>query len=134
MDYNYLKSLVPKDKYDTESIPKLMELSEEDIQPILPELFFWVGDINLPVAPDMITVISRFPNSLLPLIKEKLQPLSKDNVFKYFIITELIPVLPSHVQLELWPDISRIINNPTDNEKFSALNAAKRYSEKLKKQ
>ena len=131
MDYNYLKTLIPKDKFDISSIPVLMEISEEDVQPILPELFTWIADMNWPVAKEMIWVLPRFSQSLLPLVKETLQPSENDDMFKYFIITELLPALPANIQLELLVDISRIANNPTDDEKYSALNAAKRYISKL---
>ena len=132
MSYDNLRNLVPKDKFDIEPISRLMEISEDDIQPILPELLSWIADMNWPVAQEMIKVLPRFSRSLLPLVKEQLQPEEKDGMLKYFIITDLIPELSSSVQLELLADILRIIDNPTDDENdISILNVAKRCKRKI---
>ena len=119
MEYNELIKLIPKDKFDNNSICKLSELSEDEIKPILPELLFWMADMNWPIAKGIIRVITKFPNSLLPLIKERLKPTEKDEDWKYFIISDLIPQLPVDSQKLLIEDILRIINNPTDGEKIS---------------
>jgi hypothetical protein len=114
---SYLKELIPKDKFDKEVIPKLMQLSEDEISPILPNLLSWTADINWPIAEDIIRVLIRFPYCIVPLIREKLKPTETDEDWKYFIITDLIPQLALEAQKLLTDDISRIIDYPTDGEK-----------------
>ena len=129
MDYNQLKKLIPKDKFDLEPIPELMQISEEDVQAILPELLFCIADINWPIAAEMLKVLIRFPTSVTPLIKEVLKPTATDEEWKYFIIAHLLPKLPESSQKSLAEDIQRILDNPTDNEVYGGvLEEAKYYA------
>jgi len=116
MCYSELKSLIPKDKFDLTTISSLKEISEEKVQPILSELLFWVADMNWPVAREMVDVLVRFPNSIVPLIKNILKSSEKDEEWKWFIITGLIPRLSECFQKLLLEDVFRIIENPSDSE------------------
>jgi len=40
MDYSQLEKLIPKDKFDFEPFPVLLEISEDVVGPILPNLLF----------------------------------------------------------------------------------------------
>ena len=128
---NQLISLIPKNKHDLEPISQLMVINEDEIKPILPELLYWIADMNWPVAQEMINVLIRFPNVVAPLIKEVLNPSETDGEWKYFIITNLLPRLPTITQKLLLEDVKRIQSNPTDSEKYSALEAAEIYIESL---
>jgi len=125
MDY---QNLIPKNKFDFSSFPKLMEFSENEIIPILPELILWIADMNWPIADEMVNILIRHPDALTPVIKKKLQPTETDVELKYFIITDLIPKLPANFQKLLLMDIERIIDNPTNDEKTDVLGAAKDYA------
>jgi len=111
-----ITEFIPKDKFDLKPISTLMEISEDEIQPILPDLLFWIADMNWPVAEPMVNVLTRFPSSIVPLIKDRLKPSETDEDWKYFIITSLIPELPVDAQKLLTDDILRIIQNPSDGE------------------
>ena len=56
-------------------------------------------------------------STLIPLIKQALSPNAKDDILKYWIISELLPLLSYENQYQLWPDFARIAENPTDGEK-----------------
>jgi len=116
MDYSQLKSLIPKDKFDFTPFKTLMEISEDKVQPILPELLFWVADMNWPIATTMVDVLARFPDSVIPLIEELLKPTETDEEWKYFVIVGLIPALPTDSQKLLEKSIKRILDSPTDGE------------------
>ena len=132
MEAEQILRLVPKDKYDTEPIPELMKISEDEIRPILPNLLLLMADMNWPIARDIISVLAKFPDSVVPLIKEKLQPTEADEDWKYFIITDLIPKLPKEAQKTLIEDIERIITKPTDGEIYSEVwDMAKMYKESM---
>lgn len=116
MVFDYLRTLIPKDKFDFAPFPELMEISEEEVKPILPDLLYWIADMNWPIAIEMVKVLARFPDSVIPLIKELLKPTEKDEDWKYFVITDLIPALPAESQELLAQSINRILNVPTDGE------------------
>jgi len=116
MVFDCLRTLIPRDKFDFAHFPELMEISEEEVKPILPDLLFWIADMNWPIATEMVKVLARFPNSVIPLIKELLKPTEKDEDWKYFIITDLIPAFPTESQELLAESIKRILDAPTDGE------------------
>lgn len=135
MNYCDLKKLIPKDKFDLTPIPTLMEIGEDEIRPILPDLLSWTADMNWPVATEIVKVLVRFPNSVIPLIKGILKPTETDEDWKWFIISGLIPEFPISSQTLLTEDIERIINNPTEGEIFSEVpEQARDYIEKLQPQ
>jgi len=116
VDYNQLKALIPKDKFDFTPFKTLMEISEDKVQPILSKLLFWVADMNWPIATTMVDVLARFPDSVVPLIEELLKPTEMDEEWKYSAIIGLIPALPADSQKLLEKSIKRILDSPTDGE------------------
>ena len=123
---------IPKDKSDLSTIPILIEMDEDDINPILPELLTWVADMNWPVAAEMAKVLVRFSNSAVPHIKEILKPMQKDEEWKWHIITGLLPQLQPNSQKLLMEDINRVIHSPTDSEIASDVQEqAKSYTRKI---
>ena len=48
-----VKNLVPKNKFDFSGMEELMKLSDEEIEPVIPELLAWMKDMNWPVAKEM---------------------------------------------------------------------------------
>ena len=130
MDYKQLKSLIPKNKYDFEPFPTLLIINEDEVKPILSDLLFWIADMNCPIALEMIKVLARFSDSVTPLIKKVLRPSETDEIWKYFIITDLIPELSIFSQKLLMVDIKRIIDEPTDGElREEVWNVAKDFFE-----
>ena len=116
MDYCELKKFIPKDKFDLTPISALMEMSRDEIKPILPYLLPYVADMNWPIASEMVKVLACFADDVVPHIKEILKPTEIDEDWKWFIITGLIPELPKKSQDLLAEDIRRISDNPTDSE------------------
>jgi len=130
MDNSQLEKLIPKDKFDFEPFPLLMEISEDEVKPILSSLLFCVADMNWPIATEMIKVLVRFSNSVVPHIKEVLMPTETDEEWKYFIISALIPKLPANSQELLMESVKRIYDNPTNGEVQSEVwEMAKEYIE-----
>ena len=117
MNYINLKELIPKDKFDLEPFPKLSGLREDEIQPILRDLFNWTADMNWPIMDNVVDILVRFPDSVIPLIKELLEPTETDEDWKNSVIIRLIPRLPVNIQRKyLLDDIKRIVLAPTDSE------------------
>jgi len=116
MDNSRLEKLIPKDKFDFEPFPMLMEISEDDVKPILHKLLFCIADMSWPIATEMIRVLVRFSSSVVPHVKDVLMPTETDEEWKYFIISHLIPQLPTSSQELLLESVKRIYDNPTSNE------------------
>lgn len=114
-------ALIPKDKFDTSTIDELMKLNEDEAKIILPELLCWIADFNWPIAKDMINVLKRFSNNLTPLIQNALRADESDDMLKYWIIRELIPVLSKEVQKNILTDIKRICDSPTVTEEIEGV-------------
>lgn len=112
----YMKHLIPKDKFDTSNIFRLLASEEHDLKQILPELIRLIADFNWPIAPEMIPVLVKYPDSIVPVIKDVLSPSEKDGILKYWVIIKLVPELPINAQVMLEKEIERIVINPTENE------------------
>ena len=113
-----LKALILKDKFDTNTIGTLMSLEESNLSKLLPELILWIADINWPIATEILPVLSKYPDSIVPLIKENLVAGQDDDILKIYIISYLVPRLPKDYQIMLYDDISRIAKNPTKSEAY----------------
>ena len=135
MACDYLRTLIPKDKFDFAPFPELMEISEEEVNPILPDLLYWVADMNWPIATEMVKVLARFPDSVTPLVEELLKPTEEDDCWKFSIILDLIPALPTGARELLTESIRRILNTPTDGEVDCGVwEVAREYSIRQSKQ
>ena len=130
-DYN-LKELIPVDKFDLSGVSMLMEIDEKDIKPIIPDLLLWTVDMNWPVATEMVKVLVRFPDIVIPYIKKILSPSEVDEEWKWFIIVHFIPKFTKDKQEQLLGDIRRICDYPTDGEiKEEVQEEAKSYLKSL---
>ena len=116
MAFDHLRILIPKDKFDLSHFPELMDISEEEVKPILLDLLFWTADLNWPIATEMAKVLSRFPDSVTPLVKELLKPTEKDDCWKFSLIVGLVPNLPEKSQKQLAKSMRRIVDAPTEGE------------------
>ena len=122
MNFINLKELIPKDKFDLEPFQRLAKLREDEIQPILRELFQWTADMHWPIMDNVVDILVRFPDSVIPLVKELLEPIETDEDWKNSVIVKLIPMFPVNVQRKyLLDDIKRIMLTPTDSEIYGGV-------------
>jgi hypothetical protein len=117
MKSNNVQELIPRHKFDDSHIADLMKISEAEIQPILPDLFEWIADMNWPVASEVVKVLARFPDSVIPLVQTALDISAKDDILKYWIINQLLPLFPLEKQHSLYDDVKRICDSPSNSEK-----------------
>ncbi|AJY77931.1 hypothetical protein VN24_21915 [Paenibacillus beijingensis] len=114
-----IRELIPKHKKDFESIEKLKTLDLEELKLILPELLEWLQDMNWPIAREIQTILLHFPEDLTPHIRRIFR--TSDGEWKYWILYSLLTDLPKHILIDLKPDLERINNYPTEDEKSSDL-------------
>jgi hypothetical protein len=132
MEKEKLENLIPKDKFDNSTINDLMKLNEEEMIIILPKLFNWIKDFNWPIAVEISQVIVRFPQILLPLLRNSLSSDEKDEILKYWVIVKILPMMPRDIQINLKEDIVRICNKPTASEEIEeVVDVAEEYLRNL---
>lgn len=112
------EALLPKDKSDTSTIDKLKYLSDEEIMPIIPDLLEWLQDINWIVAPYIADVLLQHQKISERFIAELLSENQNDDIWKYWIINELLLKWDDIPCNEIMTELSRIGKFPTKGEKI----------------
>ena len=122
--------LIPRDKHDTDRLELLEGFTDEQIAPVIPALLTWLQDINWPVAPEVARILSRRQALVEPYIVRVLQPTETDEIWKYWLLSSLIPQFQHPVGEELRLAMERIIESPTEGEiEEEVRQAAKEYLE-----
>ena len=119
-----IKNLIPKDKSDISSFEKLMSLSDDEIDEIIPELLVWIQDMNWIVSEYMIQVLSRHQCVAEKYLLNLLKPEQKDDEWKRNIIHHLIDKLSYPKDERITAEIGRIAEHPTDGELLEMADAA----------
>lgn len=112
-----IKSLVPKDKFDLETVEKLKQHSFEDIEPIIPDLLEWLQDMNWPVSQPIAAFLLPFSEEIAPEIVKILK--GKDEMWKYWILVTFGKNIKNKWVVQ---EITRIADNPTQDEIDHELN------------
>ena len=127
-----LRELIPKDKFDTSSFEQLLALSDEQIDEITPDLLTWIQDMNWPVAPYMIKVLSSHREVTESHLLVLLKPEQNDAEWKLHIIRDLLRNWTSFPNDLIMKEIARIASHPTREEKSEEVDvAADEYLEDL---
>ena len=113
---------LPKDKYDITTVMALNDVDPRDLFVHIPELLTWLQDYNWPVARPLVSVLVKCNIELVPHIRHVLS--SEDSIWKYWLITTLIPNLGQETQSELRGDLIRISRYPSDDERAEKVNLA----------
>lgn len=121
MKNDELEKLMPKDIFDTSTIAKLLTLTEQELQIILPRLIRWYEDLNWPVTEELTPVMLKYPKLLVPLLIEAMDISEKDDVFKYFVVVALVKEIPCQFHPELIPSLRRLAESPTVDEQLEDL-------------
>ncbi len=108
--------LIPKHKSDRSHIKDLEKLSDDEIRPILLSLLEWIRDINWPISADVLPILAKHPKDVIPLIINVLKPEEKDDIWKFWIIKELLPLFPYNELIPIIPCLKRIVLSPTKGE------------------
>ncbi|CAA9200038.1 hypothetical protein FLA105534_02934 [Flavobacterium bizetiae] len=106
-----IKTLIPKDKFDFETVEKLTKYSFKDIEPIVPDLLEWLQDINWPISQPIAEFLIPFSEEIAPEILKILK--GKDEIWKYWILTTFGKNIKNELVLQ---EINRIAKNPTQDE------------------
>ena len=121
--------MLPKDKFDDNNIEKLKNLSDGELEPLIPELLTWLQDYNWPVAEGVLRVLTTRENLVFPHIEEILE--SDDLMWKIWIMDLLIPQFSHEHKLELKERIEELMTlSGTDEDTQAVIGFAKACYEK----
>lgn len=117
-----ISRLVPGHKGDFDACHRLLEASPEQIRRVLPELLVWLQDINWPVAPHILKALRPLDAALAQPVMDILA--GDDEMWKYWIISNLLPQVRTEVRQALHPRIVAIAKQPTPGEAADEVNLA----------
>ncbi|OXA70528.1 hypothetical protein B0A67_14960 [Flavobacterium aquidurense] len=106
-----IKTLIPKDKFDYETVDRLKSCSYDQIESIIQELLEWLQDMNWPISQPIAEYLLPFSEKIAPEILKILQ--GKDEVWKYWMLVTFGKITKDKLVLE---EINRIAKNPTQEE------------------
>ncbi|MBE5695447.1 MAG: DUF5071 domain-containing protein [Bacteroides sp.] len=113
------QELIPKDKFDLDVAKRLSLATPEQVSVVAIPLLEWIADMNWPVALEIIHILPKFHEELLPSIEQILVNQDNDIIWKYSIISQLLIQFPKESLLTLHPIIqeyAELIPNNEDEE------------------
>ena len=113
---------VPQDKFDLDAVHQAKELGFPGLNPHLPALLDWTQDMNWPVAPEVTRLLSGASLEIVPHLKGVLR--GTDGAWKYWIMSDLIPVLGGDIQRALLSDVQRLATAPTSVDRHEEVDLA----------
>lgn len=105
---------LPRTTSDTARADALRDLPPRELSPHVAELLVWLQDINWPVARPVAAALSRCGDELVGPVRSVLR--SDDDLWKLWLLSELLPRVCRDVQGALREDILRIAKHPTSSE------------------
>lgn len=114
--------IVPSDKFDYIACNNLLTASNQEVIENIDSLLEWLQDMNWPVASRVLSRLKLIKEPLTSPVRRILQ--GDDDIWKYWIITELLSQTSSSVVATLEEDLQRIITKPTENEVLEEVNIA----------
>lgn len=109
-----IKALLPRNKLDTKQANAVVARGYPAVASILPELFTWIQDCNWPVAHIIAPFLASIGLPVVPYVKNVL--LADDNIWKYWVLGQVVAQAPHEVAEQLCNDLTRLAANPTPNE------------------
>ncbi|MCM1508128.1 MAG: DUF5071 domain-containing protein [Ruminococcus flavefaciens] len=111
-----IRDFLPKDKFDKSGLSSLYALTDEEIKSVILDLLEWVQDMNFPVADEVCRIVAGHYAVADDYIINILDVSQHDELWKYFIITGLLPLIEKPSE-RLKNAVSRIAYSPSDSEK-----------------
>jgi hypothetical protein len=106
---------IPKNKHDFETVERIKRADNQSIQEVLPQIFDWLEDINWPVAKELVKVLPKFDELIIPFVVDLMH--RPDGLREYSIYYNMLPLLTqSQLQL-LKEELERVAHNPSPFEK-----------------
>jgi len=112
----HLNDLLPKDKFDIDTVDKIKGLNREERISLLPKLLEWIQDMNWVIAPKIAGLLLDFPNEIIPHIRKVFE--TEDDIWKFWCLEVLVKKLPSELMTKLNNGLIRLAEKPSEGEKL----------------
>lgn len=106
--------IVPADKHDLTACKRLALASDAEVLVHIRELLTWLQDMNWPVARPIAARVATLGPGLAAPIREILH--GDDDVWKYGVVTALLPASGRALVAALAQALDRILVNPSMGE------------------
>ena len=114
-----IRDLIPIDKSDVARASAAVDAGYPTVKPILGALIEWLQDCNWPVARVLLPLLQSVGAPIAPHIWPVLN--SNDDIWKYWVIGQLLPSLPEDAALQFRPVLARLSRHPRENERAEQL-------------
>jgi hypothetical protein len=110
-----IQQLIPKDKFDIETVDRLSDYSFDEVRQIAPDLLTWIQDMSWPVAKP----ISKYLQSISEHLTEDIIKILKgtDDTWKYWTLHVFGLWTTKPLDKKIIEEIKRIANSPTRRER-----------------
>lgn len=126
-----IEKLIPRDKFDFETVNELKKLSKESLKPIVPQLFEWTQDMNWPIARDIAKILINLGRDSLPEIRKILS--GEDADWIYFCLSFIVAEMQFDIIEDLRTELERFSLHSTEYEQYVGLNVeAQKILEKIR--
>ena len=105
-----IEKLIPKNKFDQETVDKLEKLSFDQLRPIVPQLLEWLQDMNWPIARPVADILEPYIDKIIPEIIKIFK--TDDGMWKYWMVI----FVRNTTDPLLIAEIERIAKFPTRDE------------------
>jgi hypothetical protein len=109
-----LRALLPADKGDVARARSLVALGYPAVRDVLSDIFGWLRDGNWPVFQVFAPFVASLGSDIVPHIKNVLS--TDDDVWKYWVLSEVVRSVPQTILDDLRLDLERIRTKPTPGE------------------
>jgi hypothetical protein len=113
---------LPRTKSDVELADALCAVPCEQLSLHVTDLLVWLQDINWPVARSVAAALSRCGDELVDPVRGVLR--SDDDIWKLWVLSELLPRVRRSVLVALRDDILCIARQPTSGEQIEGAHRA----------
>lgn len=127
-----VKKYLPRHHLDNFYVDEMMELTEEEIKPILPELLDWTKDMSKAIAQQLIPVLLKNPKGLESIIVKILDDQKIDAIWKYNIIFYVIKGFNLENKKNFEKTLKRIVEKPNKWEiKYEVVEIAQKVLDEM---
>jgi len=113
-----LRTMMPRDKLDTEKAAAVVALGYPAVEPVIEEMLQWMQDINWPVAQIFQPFLATIGAPLVPYIRTIFE--TDDHIWKLWVLEGVIG--PSaDLRAIFHPEIERFASAPTSDEQAEGL-------------
>lgn len=125
-----LRKFIPEHKNDSDNFQLLKNLGYPAIEPVLPELFEWIQDMNWPVAREIAPFLAALGLSVLPHVEKIFA--GTDGIWKYWVINSVLNNMDTAEARVFLPAVRKLLAHLTEDDQTEEVDEmAKQFLERF---